>query len=73
MMEIYLAHVLLCFGGHYKLYVAQWIADEESDYEGVHLFFQECEEPAMKSEVIVADEGLSLPAILLENAVEISV
>jgi Competence protein J (ComJ) len=72
MMEIYLAHILFCGGGHYKLYVAQWIADEEDEREGVDLFFHRQEKPVTKSEIIVADEGLSPPATLLESSAELS-
>jgi hypothetical protein len=72
LLELYLAHVLFCPRGHYKLYVAQWIADEEDEREGVHLFFHPQEEPVTKSEITLADEGLSPPAILLESAATIS-
>lgn len=72
MMQIYLAHILFCDKGHYKLYVAQWIADEEDECEGVHLFFDPQENPVTKSEIIIADEGLSPPAVLLESAAELA-
>lgn len=61
MMEIYLSHILFCDKGHYKLYVAQWIRDDEEGREGVHLFFHLQENAATKSEIILADEGLSPP------------
>jgi hypothetical protein len=72
MMEMYLAHVLFSEEGHYKLYVAQWIADEPADREGVHLFFHHQEKPEKKSEIILADQGLAPRAILLESAAELS-
>lgn len=72
LLDLYLAHVLFCRRGNYKLYVAQWIADEEHDREGIHLFFHPQEKPITKSDIIVADEGLSPPEVLLENAAEFS-
>ncbi|HEY7308444.1 MAG TPA: competence protein ComJ [Gemmataceae bacterium] len=72
MMEIYLAHILFCDRGHYKLYIAQWIADEEDEREGIHIFFHLQDQPLSKSEIIIADEGLSPPPILLEDAAELS-
>jgi hypothetical protein len=72
LMELYLAHVLLCRSGHYKLYIAQWVSDEENECEGIHLFFHQQEKRVTKSQIIVADEGLSPPAILIESAAELS-
>jgi hypothetical protein len=72
LLELYLAHVLFCPRGHYKLYVAQWIADEENECEGIHLFFHQLKKPVPKSEIILADEGLSPPELLLESAAELA-
>jgi hypothetical protein len=72
LLEIYLAHVVFRRASHYKLYAAQWIIDEVDESEGVHLFFHRQEKPVTKSEIILADEGLSPPRILLEWAEELS-
>jgi hypothetical protein len=72
LLEMYIAHVVFCPRGYHKLYVAQWVADEESEREGVHLFFHHRQEPVASSEIILADEGLSPPAVLLESAEEMT-
>src|SRR5262249_13422716 len=51
LMEIYVSHVVFCPTGHYKLYVAQWIADEQMEKEGIHMFFQPQDKPVAKSEI----------------------
>jgi len=71
-VEMYLSHIVFLPAGHYKLYVAQWVKDEENEHEGVHLFFDHQKTPPSKSEILVADIGLSPPAVLLESADPIS-
>jgi hypothetical protein len=72
MMELYVAHILFCPPGHYNLYVAQRITDEENDCEAIDLFFLQQEVSSSKSEIIIADDGLAPPPVLLETAAEFS-
>ncbi|MCI0527497.1 MAG: competence protein ComJ [Nitrospira sp.] len=54
--------------GHYKLFAAQQVVDE--DAELIELYFHWLDEPAEKSEILVADEELEPPETLLEKAEE---
>lgn len=68
LMEIYIAHVVFCPRGHYKLYVAQSVSDGSDDVEDIDVFFSPQEVPCQRSEVLIADEGLEPPEPLLEDA-----
>ncbi|MGH9856127.1 MAG: competence protein ComJ, partial [Blastocatellia bacterium] len=52
--------------GHYKLFAAQQVVDE--DKELIDLYFHRLDEPAENSEILVADDELDPPEILLEEA-----
>ena len=51
--------------GHYRVTAAQRITGE--DEQDIDLFFEPLAEPASRSEILVADEKLDPPAVLLED------
>jgi hypothetical protein len=58
--------------GHYRLVAAQRVVQEDEEHmvfeEAVDLFFEPVSQPAKQSQIILADEGLHPPAVLLEHA-----
>jgi hypothetical protein len=70
-LEIYVAKVVFLPKGYYRLYAAQWLADDgDEDRQSIDLFFEALPAPAAQSAVLRADEGLNPPAVLLEDAGE---
>lgn len=53
---------------HNLLTVAQSVPNWDEDQQEVDLFFCPCEHPGTRSEILVADRGLSPPPTLLEDA-----
>jgi len=68
MMEVYVAHTLFVPKGHYTLYAAQELVDEDEGQENICLFFHRLAEPAASSAIIKADATLVPPDRLLEDA-----
>jgi hypothetical protein len=73
LMEMYIAHLVQLRPGFYRIYTCQTLADAQDEHELIELFFLPEDQPMDHSEVILADEGLTPPSVLVEGASEITV
>jgi hypothetical protein len=73
LMEMYIAHLVQLRPGSYRLYSCQYLEDSRDDHEVIDLFFLPEEHLSSQSEIILADERLSPPSKLVEQASEMRV
>jgi hypothetical protein len=64
--EVGSQHFVRLNSGHYQLTAAQVVIDE--DRERIDLYFEKLAEPGPRSRIIVADDALTPPEVLVETA-----
>lgn len=72
LMEMYISRLVQLRPGYYRVYTCQALDDAHDEHELIDLFFFPEEQPSHQSEIIIADEGLSPPSVLVEEAAEMT-